>query len=71
MTEFASLREALDALRESQDEYARAVSRFVTGASIDSREQWEDIADLREELHGVANRVESLFRTLGRTENTA
>ena len=62
MTEFASLREALDALRESQDEYARAVGRFITGQQIDHKELWAEIEDLRDDLHAVANRIEGVAK---------
>lgn len=62
MTEFASLRDALDALRDAQQDYARTVERFVaaTEARLETHEHVAD--DLRDDLYVVANRVESLFR---------
>lgn len=64
VTEFASLRDRLDALVESHESYTRTVNRMFTASTIDSKELWDEIADLRDDLHGVANRVESLFRTV-------
>lgn len=62
--EFASLRDALDALQRSQDEYARTVSRFVAASDLDSREQWQDIAELRDDVNGLSNRLETLMQAV-------
>lgn len=64
VTDFASLRDALDDLRTDLDAYSRTVSRGLAGVQLDTRELWDDIADLRDDLGTVSHRVESLMRAV-------
>ena len=61
--QYDSLHDALVALQAAQDDYRDTVQRFVTStaerfAAAERRE-----AELRDDLHAVANRVEALTRT--------
>ena len=66
MSDFDSLREDLHALAVGVDNYAGAVNRHVKAADAEISRLWDDNAELRDELHALANRVEALTRALPR-----
>lgn len=64
MADIQWLEDALGELKDSQAHYADSVTRFVLATHQDSRQLWDEIADLRDDLHAVSNRVESLMRAV-------
>lgn len=64
MTEFASLRDALDSLREAQNEYADDVTRFVVSVEERFTTEARLYDELRDDMHALANRVETLVRVV-------
>ena len=59
---FDSLHASLEALRRDLDEYSEQVRRFVVASAESVATQDRTISELRDDLHAVANRVESLTR---------
>ena len=62
MSDFDSLREDLNVVMEAMNRYSGAVAHYVDVSSDQIRDLWADNAELRDELHALANRVESLTR---------
>lgn len=62
--QYDSLHDALLALQQAQDEHGRAVERFVTSTAERFAVEEVIIAELRDDLHAVANRLETLTRAV-------
>jgi non-ribosomal peptide synthetase component F len=62
MSEYESLRKDLDGIAGSLGRYADAVGVFTEVATDEVKRLWADNAELRAELHALANRVETLTR---------
>jgi Tfp pilus assembly protein PilE len=62
LSEYEAIRSDLDALASSMERYAAAVGTYTEAASGEIQRLWADNAELRDELHAVANRVETLTR---------
>ena len=60
MSDFDSLREDIAGIAEAFHGYAQAGNRHADATDTELRRLWADNAALRDELHGVANRVEAL-----------
>ena len=56
------LGDVLDALKAQRD-LSHSILRSVETVMAKHLELWQDNADLRDELHALANRVEALTRT--------
>lgn len=64
MSEYESLREDIGLVAASLASYSRAVSTHADAVDSAVKELWADQAELRDELHAVANRLEALTRGL-------
>lgn len=64
MSEYTELRDEIVTVMDSVTEYARAVTRHGDALAEQVGKLWKDQAELRDELHAVANRVESLTRAV-------
>ena len=62
--DFDSLREDFARTFEAIGRQGDAVARFCDAATDENGRQWQAIADLRDDLHALANRVESLTRAV-------
>jgi hypothetical protein len=62
MSEYESLRKDLDGIARSLGRYTAAVGVFTEVATDEVKRLWADNAELRDELHALANRVEALTR---------
>jgi hypothetical protein len=62
MSEYEALRSDLDGLASSMERYAAAVSTYTEAATGEIQRLWADNAALRDDLHALANRVETLTR---------
>ena len=60
MTDYSDLRRDIVRLGESFNGVARAQIAFNDGTTADSKLMWEAIAELRDEINAVANRLEAL-----------
>lgn len=60
MSDSDSLREDIARIAESFAHYAQASGRAVGSHDLEIRRLWEDRAELRDELHALANRLEAL-----------
>ena len=58
--------EDIQALGKSLEHYADAVQRHSEVVTVEITKLWGDVAELRDELHALANRVEALTRAVGR-----
>ena len=58
--QYDSLHDGLEALRRDLEDYSETVQRFVTNTAETFAAAERDRAELRDELHAVANRVENL-----------
>jgi len=58
-----STREDIQALGKSLEHYADAVQRHSEVVTVEITKLWGDVAELRDELHALANRVESLTQS--------
>ena len=54
--------EDIQALGKSLEHYADAVQRHSEVVTVEITKLWGDVADLRDELHALANRIESVAR---------
>jgi cytochrome c556 len=64
VSEYESLRDALMRGNELQTAHNEAVHRYADENNRQHAEIWQDMAELRDELHAVANRVETLTRAV-------
>lgn len=62
MSDFDSLREDFAAAFTAISDYAQAQRRHAEVVSAEVAALWADNAELRDELHALANRVETLTR---------
>jgi hypothetical protein len=62
MSEYEALRKDLDGIASSMSRYAAAVAVYTEVATDEIKALWKDNAELRDELHALANRVETLTR---------
>jgi len=62
MSEYEAIRSDLDALASSMKRYAAAVGTYTEAATGEIKRLWADNAALRDDLHALANRVETLTR---------
>jgi hypothetical protein len=62
MSEYESLREDIATVAESLAHYSLAVGRATGMHDVAIRKLWEGQAELRDDLHALANRVETLTR---------
>ena len=60
MTDYTDLRRDIVNLGESFNGVTRAQMKYNDAATADSNSQWEAIAELRDEINAVANRLEAL-----------
>ena len=60
--------EDIQALGRSLEHYADAVNRHAAAATTEITKLWDEQAELRDELHALANRVEALTRAVGPRE---
>jgi hypothetical protein len=60
VSDFDSLREDIGAVAESFEGYIAAQRRQNDVLLRDGVKRWEEIAELRDDLHAVANRLEAL-----------
>ena len=65
MSDFDSLREDLAATLAAVEGNGAAVQRFAESTERETAALWRANAELRDDLHAVANRVEMLTRALG------
>jgi cytochrome c556 len=59
---FGDVANALESQGRLNDSFTRAFETFTDALE----DVWQDNADLRDELHALANRVEALTRAVGR-----
>ncbi len=62
MSEFESLRDDIAAIAKSLDGYSSTAVHHLLEQSTQIDRLWADNAELRDELHALANRVETLTR---------
>jgi hypothetical protein len=62
VSEYESLRKDIEEVGAAMARYAGAVSTHVDAIRITTDQLWADNAELRDELHALANRVETLTR---------
>ena len=62
--DFDSLREDFARTFEAIERQTAAQTRFAELVTDDNGRQWQAIADLRDDLHALANRVESLTQAV-------
>jgi cytochrome c556 len=60
MSDFDSLREDFAQAFDAINSQSQAVNRFCTSTAVEIDKLWDDNAELRDELHAVANRLEAL-----------
>jgi predicted translin family RNA/ssDNA-binding protein len=64
MSEYESLREDIIEVADSLARYSSAVGKATGSHDLAIRNIWSDLAELRDELHAVANRLENLTRAI-------
>ena len=64
MTDFDSLREDIAGIFDSVVRHSEAQNRLHDAVLVQVDRLWQDNAELRDELHALANRVESLTRAV-------
>ena len=64
MTEYEALRNDLDGLAKGLAHYSDTAIRHLLEQSTQIDRLWADNAELRDELHAVANRLENLTRAV-------
>lgn len=64
MNEYEGLRSEIMTVMDSLNEYGRTVNRYMAVVNDQVAAVWADNAELRDELHAVANRLESLTRAV-------
>jgi cytochrome c556 len=64
MSDFTELREDFAGLAKALDSYSATTVRNLLEQSRQIDKLWTDNAELRDELHGVANRLENLTRAV-------
>ena len=64
MSEYESLRSEIERMGSSYGNYAAAVDRYAEVVNGQVAGLWADNAELRDELHAVANRLENLTRAI-------
>ena len=62
MTDFDSLREDIAGIFDSVVRHSEAQNRLHDAVLVQVDRLWADNAELRDELHALANRVEALTR---------
>lgn len=62
MSEFEALRNDLDGIAKGLEHYSDTAVRHLLEQSTQIDKLWADNAALRDELHALANRVETLTR---------
>jgi hypothetical protein len=62
MSEYESLREDIGEVAAAMARYSGAVNRHADAVKVTFDQLWADNAELRDELHALANRVETLTR---------
>jgi hypothetical protein len=62
MSEYEALRKDIEEVAVAMAGYAGAVSKHVDAVHVTFDQLWADNAELRDELHALANRVETLTR---------
>jgi uncharacterized coiled-coil protein SlyX len=64
MSEYEALRTEIERMGTSYVAYASAVDRYAEVVNEQVAALWADNAELRDELHAVANRLENLTRAI-------
>jgi hypothetical protein len=62
MSEYEALRNDLDGIAKGLEHYSDTAVRHLLEQSTQIDRLWADNAELRDELHALANRVETLTR---------
>ena len=63
-TDYTDLQRTIVQLCDSFNGVTRAQVRFNDGTNEDSRLQWEAIAEIRDDMLALSNRIETLTRAL-------
>jgi len=62
MDTFETLERDLLSIMDSVNEWGKTTNRYAAAVNEQVAKLWEDNAELRDELHALANRVEALTR---------